>query len=786
MNTIVETGMKIDLHIHSCYSYKKDGKKVKDNTLDNLSILVDKLNENNVNICSITDHDAFNYELYSMFKKHEYSGKSIKKVLPGIEFCVNFTHKDKSKNLHIVAIFSDTDDEKVKNIESIIEHNQPSKSSYTEKEFLDILRAIDLDTILIAHQKKSLYSTGKNDATALGTEKFFEFVRTDYFEALEFRNKRNETFDKTFLNEQDMLAEMGLVTGTDCHDWSVYPNEEPNKTEFFPFTYAKCLPTFKGLVMAMTDVTRLSTENNFFCTNKFYLKEIEIVVSGDKQIIPLSKGINVIIGENSIGKSLLLHAITGYKKDGILKIDKTTIDGYKSYLKKNNIEIKQQLKKNNIFYFDMQGEVRKKFQSGGVTAIDFLNEYFPQPINSKIYRNMIEREIDRFISWLHSKFEYDNTVKKLNDFPIVLSLSDAESLFFDKNIRKKKPKYDKVQVLVDKITNAQNELKSILESKKELDICDFDIINDMISQLGALIEKYQNRIESIKQESNKMEIVATCIENISKDHDKGVSSHQTEFSAFGNKTSELIYNISSLVKQHRAQSSFVFDIPQQKTKVNSSLLRDYDFVTRLRVSDIDNAYMNSLIKRTLRFNSKICWDTVTEEELKNSLLQYDGITPVLQFFKNAVMNCVDEDLKADSAIIVDGENKYAQMSAGLNSKIYFDLLSFETNQDGVYIIDQPEDNVSQTAIREFLLDRFKTMGKNRQIIMVTHNPQFVVNLDVDNIIFLNNDNGVKFQFGALEYASDEYDILDIVVQNIDGGLDSIKKRWKRYEKTIDF
>ena len=67
--------------------------------------------------------------------------------------------------------------------------------------------------------------------------------------------------------------------------------------------------------------------------------------------------------------------------------------------------------------------------------------------------------------------------------------------------------------------------------------------------------------------------------------------------------------------------------------------------------------------------------------------------------------------------------------------------------------------------------------------MVTHNPQFIVNLDVDNIIYISKKTGdFIVQSGALEFVCDEYDILDIVANNIDGGLDSIKKRWKRYEK----
>jgi hypothetical protein len=159
---------------------------------------------------------------------------------------------------------------------------------------------------------------------------------------------------------------------------------------------------------------------------------------------------------------------------------------------------------------------------------------------------------------------------------------------------------------------------------------------------------------------------------------------------------------------------------------------------------------------------------------------------VLDFFKKSLELLINEDLKPKNSIINQGKDKYEELSAGFNSKIYFDLLSYENQRDGIYIIDQPEDNVSQKSIREYLLERFKTMGENRQIIMVNHNPQFIVNLDVDNLIFLSKKNNtLEVQSGALEFVCDEYSILDIVAQNIDGGLESIRKRWKRYEKTIE-
>lgn len=85
MDSIVEHGLKIDLHIHSCASAPKDGSKVKNNTVENIPLLVSKLNENGVNICAITDHDTFSLEMYSELKKAELDTSSIKKVLPGVK-----------------------------------------------------------------------------------------------------------------------------------------------------------------------------------------------------------------------------------------------------------------------------------------------------------------------------------------------------------------------------------------------------------------------------------------------------------------------------------------------------------------------------------------------------------------------------------------------------------------------------------------------------------------------------------------------------------------------------
>ena len=61
--------------------------------------------------------------------------------------------------------------------------------------------------------------------------------------------------------------------------------------------------------MAFSDTRRISTNDFIFHPRTKKLDSISISISGKEYDIPLSDGLNVIIGDNSIGKSLLLHKL---------------------------------------------------------------------------------------------------------------------------------------------------------------------------------------------------------------------------------------------------------------------------------------------------------------------------------------------------------------------------------------------------------------------------------------------------------------------------------------------
>ena len=449
-----------------------------------------------------------------------------------------------------------------------------------------LLREVDMNTILIAHQKNTLTSRNprKNDANSLGNQQFLEFVYTDYFEAFEFKNRRNEVLNKTFLFQQDIEQKIRFVTGTDCHDWSVYPSETPEKllTDGFPYTFAKCLPTFKGLVMAITDHTRLKCVNSFFNVDKKTLEEIKFEHSGTAFTIPLSKGINAIIGDNSIGKSLLLHALTGYKKKS-QSLSVKVKDGYKRYLKDNGISIKKQLQPEDIFCFDMQGEVRSKFEENKLNASEFLKEYFPSDVNPLPYRSVLNAETERMCQYLSRKFEMDKRLEELLSFPIVIDDSTAESMTFVNNARSAKQTSEKeteISGKLEAIIVAVNEISQLVTIKD-----DQDELAVILKGLQNMKRRYDYQVDTVDKENTRIETVHKILTSISTRHLKTISDRQKKQSSFTERTADVKSRIVELMCKRYIidESGIILKPDNQSCNYSNIAVSETDWVVQGKV-----------------------------------------------------------------------------------------------------------------------------------------------------------------------------------------------------------
>ncbi len=98
------------------------------------------------------------------------------------------------------------------------------------------------------------------------------------------------------------------------------------------------------------------------------------------------------------------------------------------------------------------------------------------------------------------------------------------------------------------------------------------------------------------------------------------------------------------------------------------------------------------------------------------------------------------------------------------------------------IIDQPEDDLDSRLISSFVVPGFKNLKKNRQLILVTHNPNIAVNANSDNVVHMN------FIAGQIVVAGNDAlqnkDIRLAVCDVMEGGRDALNKRYYRISKAL--
>ena len=790
---IIETGNKVDFHIHSIASKHKESDDCVDlSTIDNIDLLIDKLNQREINMCSISDHDNFDFNIYNRLKQEENKG-SIKKVFPAVEFSVTY---DK-KVLHVITIFDDKDEEKIKKIRNEIfdiKNNKPfyddiELNSFSENKYLNILKNIDLNVVMIAHQKETLSSkeTRNHDVMSLGEEKFDELVFLDYFESFEFKRKRNEIFNKNYIEknkEKYKDITLRFVTGSDCHDWSKYPKENDD----FSFTYLKCLPTFRGLAMAVTNTKRINYVNNFYSTTDKCLDSINIEIDNNEYDIKLSKGINVIIGDNSIGKSLLIHKLTNYNYLNDQKIK----DSYDEYLINNKIRINSSIPESNISKFNGQGSIRKMFENKTFDSDEFLNGFFPaEPLVSK-YIEIYKSEIENYISILKNKEEKSNAFNKITNFDICVIEATSKSLNFKNVTQATITSINSKIKKIGKIVEYFESINSLLGKIQENDFFDKEdekYINDSINSNIKLISKYNNKIKQNLFEISKINIINDEFTSKDKELKKTKTDETEKIANYESNKDFFSENIVNYYYKNRNKVKYEPNIKEEKVPTTSNKVGKYRFVAKTKIKEISNTNLLTLINNVLGKSVKDInlIDSITIPDRFSNRNKDISYNDKLINLKNELDKEIDNYFSIDKAIN-DASDKDVtkELSSGFNSKIYFDLISNQTDDNRIYIIDQPEDDVSQPSIKKNILGDFYDMSKNRQVIIITHNPQFIVNLDVDNVIFIGKDENDKIyiQNGALEYCDKDYDILKIVADNIEGGIDSINERWKRYDKNI--
>lgn len=228
---------------------------------------------------------------------------------------------------------------------------------------------------------------------------------------------------------------------------------------------------------------------------------------------------------------------------------------------------------------------------------------------------------------------------------------------------------------------------------------------------------------------------------------------------------------------------------------------------RLRQNDLNGFLENALNQRSgerqqyladLELGYATNTETTIRDFLKRSL---DGEIVLKNY--NEIQQVVTR-LLSENWFVIDYElfyqnDTFAQMSSGKQAFVILKLLLDFSDKKNPILIDQPEDSLDNRAIFNELVTYIIRKKKERQIILVTHNPNVVVSSDTENVIVANqqgndskNDNGCRFQYvsGALEnnkpkdkdceYVLQSQGIREHVCEILEGGKAAFIKREQKY------
>ena len=277
------------------------------------------------------------------------------------------------------------------------------------------------------------------------------------------------------------------------------------------------------------------------------------------------------------------------------------------------------------------------------------------------------------------------------------------------------------------------------------------------------------------------------------------------------KKEEIVQSYKKLVELRKELTArrrqFLVDINDNNTnfKVNVDFCGDKQF--------LESSFRNAINKNDTAFSNEIYNEddngflNILNVKIKEISEDNDGIIKKIQELKNGFFDKTantildvklskrffdfknslsEEDLTAlicwfpsDSITVKynDGR-KFKDLSQGSAGQKAATVLAFLLSYgDDPIILDQPEDDLDNQLVYELIVKKIKESKCKRQIIIITHNPNIVVNGDSELVVSLSQQSGITdfLSFGGLQEREVRKNICDIM----EGGKDAFSQRYRR-------
>lgn len=336
------------------------------------------------------------------------------------------------------------------------------------------------------------------------------------------------------------------------------------------------------------------------------------------------------------------------------------------------------------------------------------------------------------------------------------------------------------------VLNEEDKIKALVADKKQRIVV---IESDEKFVNG---EKYYKENETIKQMSVRLSEERKKEERLTK-----INAKQTEINEQILQSKEKIFQKQRVYFELGKQICGEIQLEKDELSIEPRLKYNQE-----KLQMFVDTYLNARNQLAKAIQEA---DIIDNESLINVLTNaFDGIVNGMvplkgsKDKKQAIVELLSTNYYYLMYNVVYQGDTLASMSEGKKAFVILRLLlDFDENKYPI-LIDQPEDDLDNRAIYNDLVTYIRNKKLERQIILVTHNPNITVATDAEEIIVANqhgvhteNQDGIKFEYrsGSIEnsHKRDEtktvllsQGIREHVCDLLEGGDIAFKKRESKY------
>lgn len=451
-------------------------------------------------------------------------------------------------------------------------------------------------------------------------------------------------------------------------------------------------------------------------------------------------------------------------------------------------------------------------------------------------------ELQKFFSvqddegnFINSKEFLEAQEKSINDFISNITTSENKDKLekYSENLRLRNNLNSKLKELPELESEIKNSIEK-LNSKINLTNGDLDKIS--VIELSALKKQFDEIAEWKKEIEKQIVEISKTISEVKeefKDYKGDLTTLLNDIDKFQKSLSEIREKISdSKIKKERLDKlkSVIFESSDEGISLIDKIKKDYEKQVKELISswddfkDVDskdslNPSQKSIMKNLLtdleievkidfdieKFYDEIynCidgakWRIKGNREAQKNSFEVKDLDSYFEFLKNKYLEYYGSDgihsetLK--SKLFFESERqKYLKIfpilkykgkdlnkiSVGQKGTVYLKMMLATEAFSKPIIFDQPEDDLDNEFIMQNLISLFKELKQYRQVIIVTHNANLVVNADAEQVIVASNKDGnLEYSSGSLE----DNEINSKICQILEGGEIAFEKRRRKYQK----